>query len=487
MKSRWMLALLLLLGAAVFGGITCAGDQKEEKVKLRAAIPFSGVSQKDISLVETEVNKITEEKLGITVEFVATESYTDQITMMLSGEEQLDIMAVMNGQLMESYLNDWLVPLDYYLEKYGQGIVEQVGENVIHCCDINNTLYGIPNNRDYASESNSYMMRKDILGKYHIDPETIKTMEDLEEVFDVVKEGEPDMTILLPGYGTILGNRYYLMGNFRPGAHMDFGRDEDIVNLFETEEYMQDLKTVRRWYLKGYLDENVLGRTESVLKRVEEGNVFAYTTKGKPNILSQDDLPQGPEMVCVSLDEASISYNSIADLAYVITQNTVSPEESMKLLNLFYTDSDIMNLLCYGVEGIHYKKLPDGHITFADEKNRNPFLNHAWSKPNQFISAVWEGTPLDVWEELRRFNETAIQACDVGFNFDISEVETEYAVVAEIYDTYKVLLENGMVNPEEGLTKMLREMREAGIEDILTVERQQFAHWRERNIKVFPS
>ena len=159
----------------------------------------------------------------------------------------------------------------------------------------------------------------------------------------------------------------------------------------------------------------------------------------------------------------------------------------MKLLNLFYTDSDIMNLLCYGVEGIHYKKLPDGHITFADEKNRNPFLNHAWSKPNQFISAVWEGTPLDVWEELRRFNETAIQACDVGFNFDISEVETEYAVVAEIYDTYKVLLENGMVNPEEGLTKMLREMREAGIEDILTVERQQFAHWRERNIKVFPS
>ena len=74
-----------------------------------------------------------------------------------------------------------------------------------------------------------------------------------------------------------------------------------------------------------------------------------------------------------------------------------------------------------------------------------------------------------------------------GQAVDISEVETEYAVVAEIYDTYKVLLENGMVNPEEGLTKMLREMREAGIEDILTVERQQFAHWRERNIKVFPS
>ena len=105
------------------------------------------------------MNKITEEKLGITVEFVATESYTDQITMMLSGEEQLDIMAVMNGQLMESYLNDWLVPLDYYLEKYGQGIVEQVGENVIHCCDIINTLYCIPNTRDYSSESNSYMMR----------------------------------------------------------------------------------------------------------------------------------------------------------------------------------------------------------------------------------------------------------------------------------------------------------------------------------------
>lgn len=88
---------------------------------------------------------------------------------------------------------------------------------------------------------------------------------------------------------------------------------------------------------------------------------------------------------------------------------------------------------------------------------------------------------------MRRFNETAIQACDVGFNFDIGEVETEYAVVEQIYNEYKVILENGLVNPEKGLTKMLRKMKEAGIEDILTVERQQFALWKQRNIIVFPS
>lgn len=488
MRIRAKIAVPLFIGSAVFGmAAVYAGEQKPDNTKLVAAIPFSGVSKKDIALVEDEVNKITEEQLGVTVEFAATESYTDQVNMMLSGEEQLDVMAVMNGQLIENYLNDRLLPLDDYLEEYGQGIIEQVGEKVIHCCDINNNLYGIPNNKDYAAESNSYMMRKDLLEKYHINPENIKTMEDLEQVFAVIKEKEPDLTVLLPGYGTILSNRYYLNGIFRPGVHMDYGREKEIVNLFETEEYFQDLKTVRRWYLKGYLDEEVLSSTESVLKRVEKGEVFAYTTKGQPNILSQDDLPGGPEMVCVALDPPSISYNAIADFAYVIPENTASPEKAMELLNLFYTNADVMNLLCYGVEGIHYKKMSDGHITFVDEKRGNPFLNHAWSKPNQYITYVWEGTPLSVWEELRRFNETAIQACDVGFNFDIGEVETEYAVVEQIYNEYKVILENGLVNPEKGLTKMLRKMKEAGIEDILTVERQQFALWKQRNIIVFPS
>ena len=40
---------------------------------------------------------------------------------------------------MEAYINGMLIPLDDYLEKYGQGIIEQVGRKNIECCNINNT------------------------------------------------------------------------------------------------------------------------------------------------------------------------------------------------------------------------------------------------------------------------------------------------------------------------------------------------------------
>ena len=91
-------------------------------------------------------------------------------------------------------------------------------------------------------------------------------------------------------------------------------------------------------------------------------------------------------MVCVKLGKASISYNSISGHPYVITKNTISPELAMKVLNLFYTDADIMNLLSYGVEGVHYKKLDNGFITYVGKEKKNPFLNNAWNMPNQFIT-----------------------------------------------------------------------------------------------------
>lgn len=54
---------------------------------------FVNIPQKDILMVEKEVNKIVEKKLGIQVQFVATASYSKEVSLLLSGKEQLDIMA----------------------------------------------------------------------------------------------------------------------------------------------------------------------------------------------------------------------------------------------------------------------------------------------------------------------------------------------------------------------------------------------------------
>ena len=452
-------------------------------IKLVMAVPYSDVPDKDMEQMEREVNAITRNKIGVEVSFVRADHYRNTITLMLAGEEQLDIMMASGNMFIETYINEKLVALDELLEQYGQGIMEEAGEMAIKACSINGKIYGVPNNRDYAAGTNAFMLRKDLLDKYEIDPADIKNLEQLEEVFALIKEKEPDISVLVSGGGTMISNLYFtslMMGSFRPGVHMDYGRDEKIVNLFDTEEYFEALKRVRRWYLQGYLDEDMLGQTESLFARVRKGEIFAYTTKWKPGIESQDTNAAGYEMVCVQLGETAVSFNTYAAMPYVITKNTVSEKKSMELLNLMYTDPDIMNLMSYGVEGVHYKKTEDGHFTYVDEEKRNPFINNAWKVPNQFITGVWEGNPLTLWENMRKFNEEAIQSCEIGFNFDISPVMTEYFALSDIYSKYKNILENGLVNPEEGLETMLAEMYTSGLSDVLAEERRQFAYWKAR-------
>ena len=150
----------------------------------------------------------------------------------------------------------------------------------------------------------------------------------------------------------------------------------------------------------------------------------------------------------------------------------------MQLLNLLYTDPEIMNLLSYGVEGVHYVKTEDGHITFPEGKTTNPFIGEAWRMPNQFITYVWEGNPLTLWEDMRRFNEESLHDCDYGFNFDISSVFSVYMDLQEIYGRYRRILENGFADPQEGLAEMNRELDAHFIDEVIAEKQRQYDEWK---------
>ena len=65
------------MGACMLlGGKHIDKNSTLKKTKIVMAIPFDNIPQKDILMVEKEVNKIVEKKLGIQVQFVATASYS---------------------------------------------------------------------------------------------------------------------------------------------------------------------------------------------------------------------------------------------------------------------------------------------------------------------------------------------------------------------------------------------------------------------------
>jgi len=213
---------------------------------------------------------------------------------------------------------------------------------------------------------------------------------------------------------------------------------------------------------------------------IRNGEAFAETVKNKPGMKMQESLKCEREMEIVQFGQPAISYNSMAAFPWMITKNSISPELSMKLLNLFYSDEDIMNLLAYGIEGIDYVETEDGHIRAPEGKKGNSYYGGSWRLPNQFITKVWEGNPLNVWDQVKQYNEDALHSCEIGFNFNVFPVAQKYLKLQEIYDSYKPILESGLVNPENGLKQMLEELKQNGLDEVIAEKRRQFESWKKQ-------
>ena len=195
------------------------------------------------------------------VEFhlISDRNYSDAVELMLTSGEQVDILWGSNSLFVKAYVNRQLCDLEPLLKENGKDIIDAVGWKYINCCRIGGTLYGLPNNRDFAAGWDSYALRKDILNKYNIKASDIKNIKDLEKVFDLVQEKE-NGGVPLACTGALFGNFSLADGinSLVSGGHENYGQEDEVVDIFETEEYKNRLKQVRKWYLKGYMGDNIL-------------------------------------------------------------------------------------------------------------------------------------------------------------------------------------------------------------------------------------
>lgn len=81
------------------------------------------------------------------------------------------------------------------IDKYGTNIKQIYGEDIAKINQVEGFVYGVPNQIERGSIP-AVFMRKDLVEKYNIDTTQIKEPKDLESVFETVKAGEPDMTML---------------------------------------------------------------------------------------------------------------------------------------------------------------------------------------------------------------------------------------------------------------------------------------------------
>lgn len=461
--------------------------------QLNVVFAQSAQNLADINDVTSEINKLSQAKINTTVTLtgIPIANFNQQIRLMLTSQEKMDLM--LTGTLaFEDYAgqiaNKQLLALNDLLDKYGQGIKDALG-SFLEGAKVGGNYYAVPSVRDEAKGA-GFAIRSDLVDKYKIDLSTVKSLEDLTPIFKVLKENEPDIAVFnpcqtassgldvsvhVPG-GDCLASDHYFTGVMLDSQDTA----SKLVNWYETPQAAAMFKLVREWNQAGYIMQGATSNTETFQSLIKAGKVASAIQDVKPGVEGQLSKQCGMPMKVVPVAPA-ISYTGVVDaFMFAIPTYCKTPDQAMQFLNLLYTDKDIVNLVDWGIEGKHYVKNSDGTIKYPDGIDATTVgypMNFGFMWGNQQLSYVFEGDPVDLWDQMKTFNSTSIVSKGLGFLFDPTPVKTQYAACVNVWQQYEKALGVGAVDPDKVLPEFISKLKAAGSDAIVAEKQKQFDAW----------
>lgn len=464
-----------------------SGDNGEIKNITWMYAQMSGMIPEDLQKVEDAVNELTEAEIGVhvTLNPVAFSDYSNQISLIMASQEKMDIITTAGSNIWATLLNqNQLLPLDDLLNEYGQGILETVPEEYWAGTTVNGQIYAMTTNGTKASTW-GFQMRKDLIDKYGLQDELEKiTMEDdvldmeenfeiLTNIFQTIKENEPNIEILHPWAVDVAVNHDSLSDEL--GVLM--GGDDKITNMYTSESYKRICEVMYDWAQKGYIMKDTATTTESAGSLLSSGRLFAYTiNSGQDNYVGETN---GVEFYSVNLKKPTIDTAEITKFAYCIPVTSTEPEAAMKFLNMLYTNEELVNLMAYGIEGEHYVTNENGNIEYPEGVTAasSPYpADQNYMYGNMWLLKMHEPVTLTM-DEMRAFTEEATPVSCLGFSYDPTNVKTEVAACSSVLEEYCDGLEKGQLDPETTLPEFIEKLEKSGINDIIQEKQSQYEAW----------
>ena len=463
-----------------------SGSGEVEKVTL-AFLAFSQPTEAGEQAVEEAINAITRDSIGVEVDLLIMDgaSYTQQIPLMIAGGEELDAYSLL-GMSYSSHVNSgYCLDLEEndLIQTYGKDIIATAGD-YLDGCRVNGTLYGIPGMRDLASPD-GYVIATEYLEGIGYEGSLNKTNEitdqELEDIFTRLHEKYPDKTVLAEqqlAMSTVFCD--YPGGDWF-GVLMDPDNSLELSNIYGTDEYMEYCKKHYRWNQMGFISSDALTSQDSATTLINTGSAMGYACGMKAGILSQEGQSCGRAMTGFITDDRSIiPSGTFVDMPWAINANSAHPEATMKLINEFFKNPELTDLLTYGMEGTDYTVNAEGLYTYPEGVDGSTVAYHpnvAVFMFNEFIAGVWEGNDPNVWEETVKMNHDAVISKAMGFTFDNSAVMAEYTALNNVYEEYRNQLEYGFLDPEVGIPEMLSRMKSSGLEKYIAEKQAQLDAW----------
>ena len=456
---------------------TGTSGNAEEPYTLTVAWPVYGDAPQDLNMVQEKVNEITLEKLNMKMEFkpVSVTAMANTYSLAVSSGEKLDLISMCPTVSITQYIRDkMIIPLDDLVAQYGSDIKSGLGDAFAGGM-FSDKLYVIATKEPLVN-GGGVILLDSIIKKYNIDVTKIKTLDDLDPIFEMVHAGEPDMTMFYP-----FGVTAYLC-NFdgQPNGLLNQGLDSTTyTNVFESDEYRAVVKKMREWYEKGYISKDFATIQSSANQLMDANKLFCGI--GPTNDLNTSMGESVPKYQITLVNPVQRGTGGGA-FTWAIPVTAKNPEKSIQFLNLVFQDPELANLLQFGIEGVHYTKNSDGTID-SSMNTTYKVQRNIWGNPDTYYikqsDLVGVGGSLDEYNRVKEaWKQKVNKSKSFGFLFDTSPVKNEFSAVSAVYDQYEKLLEGGALDPEKYLDLMNEKAYDAGLQKIIDENQKQFDEWQ---------
>lgn len=482
---------------------TTATDQAsdiQDTAEIIVMYPSMGPIPNGLQAVEDAMNEITEEEINthVTLKMVEVGNYDQQVSLMLSSNEQLDLMITMPGgsSSMETMLNqNQLLDITELLEQYAPRALAEVGE-LIKGTQRKGKVMAFPAYKGFVG--GEYInMRTDVLEDLGLMDKALSmtSFSEFEEIMEAVKNSEKWNYLACisssDGHGTVLSDFITVsysekfsdckyLENIGTGVSvLDDGKNT-VVNTFDTDAMRQNYQIVKSWYDKGYVYKDSPTTSEMGQSLVKSNVTFSYISTAEVGGESGADDTCGMDMTSIQIMVKPISTTAITKFTWAVPTTSKEPKAAITFLEMMFNDPRIANLFSWGIEDVDYEVGADGRAHYI-EGNENPaYHTVTFLNANKFMTHPWENDDPNINVIQKQYMDDADYSPYLGFNGDYEAVTDEISAVSTVYSEFQPQIVSGVASAEV-YEDFLAKLSASGIDKIITHYQEQLNTWIEEN------
>lgn len=468
---------------------------------------YSTTASDQDKVVEEAINEYILPLINCTVDFVMVSGgdWDEKARVPLQAGEKIDIFWTPEWMhYMENISQGLLLPLDDpdgpygdLLHTYAEETIENLGA-FIPANVVNGHLYGIATKKELCVPY-GLMWNADYVEKYGIDITTVETLADMEPYLQQFIEDPANAGIYpLLTTGGVGCDSPFIQGfinNMEPISMRmgNPGEEQQPESYWEAPEMKEICLLVEKYYKAGYIHPDSYLTTYSNIDYLNQGQFLVSTDfvlKGgqvKANELMGQSGNNNLHLVEYQVHKNNSSGNTNVNvtthaggslLGIPITSG--NPVGAMQYINLMHIDAKLLNMMAWGVEGVHYNLNENGMVVPVDNNGWSNAHGGMWTLGDQFKQLIaFNEDPLK-YEQMLALTAEAWNHCSLGFRFDPANYSNEFAAIKTVTDSYSRSMRTG-VRVTEDYDSFVQQLYDAGLQTVLDAATEQYNAWKAEN------